>query len=86
MKLFAIVMVVLAAVLSVALSYLFAGVKDISTTAWGSSDAKAALVRTFINVLIATIGYGIFGINFFINVAFGSNVLNLLNKCVVNIS
>jgi len=61
MKLFAIVMVALAAVLSVALSYLFAGVKDISTAAWASSEANAALARTFINVLIATIGYGIFG-------------------------
>jgi len=60
MKLFAIVMVALAAVLSVALSYLFAGVKDISTAAWASSEANAALIRTFINVLIATIGYGIF--------------------------
>jgi undecaprenyl pyrophosphate phosphatase UppP len=61
MKLFAIVMVTLAAVLSVALSYLFAGVKDISTAAWASPEANAALTRTFINVLIATIGYGIFG-------------------------
>jgi undecaprenyl pyrophosphate phosphatase UppP len=61
MKLFAIVMVALAAVLSVALSYLFAGVKDISTDAWASSEANAALARTFLNVLIATIGYGIFG-------------------------
>ena len=41
--------------------YLFAGVKDISTEAWTTPDARAALLRTFINVLIATIGYGIFG-------------------------
>jgi len=61
MKLFAIAMVTLSAVLAVSLSYLFAGVKDISTQAWATPDARAALVRTFINVLIATIGYGIFG-------------------------
>jgi undecaprenyl pyrophosphate phosphatase UppP len=61
MKLFAIAMVTLSAVLAVSLSYLFAGVKDISTGAWTTPDARAALLRTFINVLIATIGYGIFG-------------------------
>ena len=61
MKLFAIAMVTLSALLAVSLSYLFAGVKDISTQAWGTSDARAELLRTFINVLIATIGYGIFG-------------------------
>jgi undecaprenyl pyrophosphate phosphatase UppP len=61
MKLFAIAMVTLSALLALSLSYLFAGVKDISTQAWGTSDARAELLRTFINVLIATIGYGIFG-------------------------
>jgi undecaprenyl pyrophosphate phosphatase UppP len=45
----------------IALSYLFAGVKDISTQAWSTSDAKTAVWHSFINVLIATIGYGIFG-------------------------
>lgn len=61
MKLFAIAMVTLSALLAVSLSYVFAGVKDISTQAWGTSDAREELFRTFINVLIATIGYGIFG-------------------------
>ncbi len=61
MKIFAIAMVTLSAILAVSLSYLLAGVKDISTQAWGTSDARAELLRTFINVLIATIGYGIFG-------------------------
>jgi len=61
MKLFAIAMVTLSAVLAVSLSYLFAGVKDISTGAWSTPDARSAVLRTFINVLIATIGYGIFG-------------------------
>ena len=50
MKLFAIVMVTFSA-----------GVKDISTQAWSTSDAKLAVWQGFINVLIATIGYGIFG-------------------------
>ncbi|NBQ60655.1 MAG: ABC transporter permease, partial [Actinobacteria bacterium] len=61
MKLFAIAMVTLSAILAVSLSYLFAGVKDIPTDAWSTPDARSAVLRTFINVLIATIGYGIFG-------------------------
>lgn len=61
MKLFAIVMVTLSAILGFTLSYILAGVKDVSTTAWGTSDAKANALRTFINVLISTIGFGIFG-------------------------
>jgi ABC-type transport system involved in multi-copper enzyme maturation permease subunit len=61
MKLFAIAMVTLSAVLAVSLSYLLAGVKNIPTQAWSTPDARSALLRTFINVLIATIGYGIFG-------------------------
>jgi len=61
MKLFAIAMVTLSAVLAVSLSYLFAGVKNIPTDAWSTPDARLAVLRTFINVLIATIGYGIFG-------------------------
>jgi ABC-type transport system involved in multi-copper enzyme maturation permease subunit len=61
MKLFAIVMVTFSAILGFVLSYILAGVKDVSTAAWGTSDAKADAIRTFINVLIATIGYGIFG-------------------------
>jgi len=61
MKLFAIAMVTLSAGLAIALSYLLAGVKDISTSAWSTPDARDAALRGFINVLIATIGYGIFG-------------------------
>jgi undecaprenyl pyrophosphate phosphatase UppP len=53
--------VVSAGLLTFALSYVFAGMKDVSTQAWGESDARSALLRTFINVIIATIGYGIFG-------------------------
>jgi ABC-type transport system involved in multi-copper enzyme maturation permease subunit len=61
MKLFAIVMVTFSGVLAISLSYLLAGVKDISTTAWSTSDAKSVIARGFVNVLLATIGYGIFG-------------------------
>jgi ABC-type transport system involved in multi-copper enzyme maturation permease subunit len=61
MKLFAIAMVTFSAFLAVSLSYLFAGVKNIPTQAWGTQDAQIAVIQTFINVLLATIGFGIFG-------------------------
>jgi undecaprenyl pyrophosphate phosphatase UppP len=61
MKLFAVVMVTISAILALLLSYFFAGVMDISTTAWSTNEARAAVLRGFVNVLIATIGFGIFG-------------------------
>jgi ABC-type transport system involved in multi-copper enzyme maturation permease subunit len=61
MKLFAIAMVTFSGVLAILLSYLLAGVKDISTSAWSTTDARSAIVQGFVNVLLATIGYGIFG-------------------------
>jgi ABC-type transport system involved in multi-copper enzyme maturation permease subunit len=61
MKLFAIAMVTFSGVLAISLSYLLAGVKDISTAAWSTTDARSAIAQGFANVLLATIGYGIFG-------------------------
>jgi undecaprenyl pyrophosphate phosphatase UppP len=61
MKMFAVVMVTISAILALLLSYFFAGVMDISTTAWSTNEARAAVLRGFVNVLIATIGFGIFG-------------------------
>lgn len=61
MKMFAVVMVTISAILALLLSYVFAGVMDISTTAWSTNEARAAVLRGFVNVLIATIGFGIFG-------------------------
>jgi ABC-type transport system involved in multi-copper enzyme maturation permease subunit len=61
MMFFAIVMVIFSGILAVSLSYIFAGVMDVSTTAWSTPDARAAVIRGFINVLVATIGFGIFG-------------------------
>jgi undecaprenyl pyrophosphate phosphatase UppP len=54
-------MVTFSAIVGIALSYLFADIKSISTQAWSTADAKTAVWHSFINVLIATIGYGIFG-------------------------
>ncbi len=54
-------MVIFSGILAVSLSYIFAGVMDVSTTAWSTPDARSAVIRGFINVLVATIGFGIFG-------------------------
>ena len=59
MKMFAVVMVTISAILALLLSYVFAGVMDISTTAWSTNEARAAVLRGFVNVLIATIGFTI---------------------------
>ena len=61
MKMFAVVMVTISAILALLLSYVFAGVMDISTTSWSTNEARAAVLRGFVTVLIATIGFGIFG-------------------------
>ncbi|NBO16421.1 MAG: ABC transporter permease, partial [Actinobacteria bacterium] len=61
MKMFAAVMVSISALLALSLSYIFAGVMDVSTSAWSTSDASSAVLHGFVNVLIATIGFGIFG-------------------------
>jgi undecaprenyl pyrophosphate phosphatase UppP len=61
MKMFAVVMVSISALLALALSFVLAGVMDISTVAWSTTEARTAVLQGFINVLIATIGFGIFG-------------------------
>jgi hypothetical protein len=54
-------MVSISALLALALSFVLAGVMDISTVAWSTTEARTAVLQGFINVLIATIGFGIFG-------------------------
>lgn len=61
MKVFAIIMVVLSAVISVSASFLLAPRAKVSTDLWFSADGKRALLETFINVIISVIGFGIIG-------------------------
>ena len=61
MKMFAVVMVTISALLALGLSFVFAGVMDVSTTAWATTEARSTVLQGFVNVLIATIGFGIFG-------------------------
>lgn len=58
---FAALLVVVSALVSVATSYIWASGKHIDTTLWGTSTAYHSLALTFINVLIATVGYGTIG-------------------------
>ena len=61
MKIFALVMVSLSAAISIAVSYAMSGTAKVDTTDWSTSSAYQLLGRTFVNVMISTVGYGIFG-------------------------
>jgi len=59
---FAALIVLVSAIVSVATSYIGANAKHVNTTLWSTSAAYHSLALTFINVLIATLGYGTIGI------------------------
>jgi len=59
---FAMLIVLVSAIVSVATSYVGANAKHLDTTLWNTSAAYHSLFLTFVNVLIATLGYGTIGI------------------------
>jgi len=61
MKLFALVMIVLSAIVSISISMLLAPRAKVSTDLWFGSDGRHALFTTFINVVISVIGFGAIG-------------------------
>lgn len=61
MKIFAIIMVVLAALVSISASILLAPRAKVNTDLWFSAAGKSAILETFINVIISVIGFGIVG-------------------------
>ena len=61
MKIFAIVMVIFSAAISIGLSYALAPTAKVSTTLWTNSDGQLAIKQGLLNVLISTIGFGLFG-------------------------
>lgn len=61
MMIFALSTVVISAITGVGLAFALSGRAKVSTSAWTTSDARTALVHTFVNVLISTIGYGTIG-------------------------
>ena len=61
MALFAIAMIAIAAVVSIAISYILAPGAEVSTDLWFTSDGFDAIFTTFINVTISVVAFGIVG-------------------------
>ena len=61
MMLFAIVMITVAAVVSIGISFLLAPGANVSTELWFTSDGVDAIFTTFVNVTISVIAFGIVG-------------------------
>lgn len=61
MKLFALIMIILSAIISITASVLLAPRAKVSTHLWFGADGRHALFTTFINVMISVIGFGTIG-------------------------
>jgi ABC-2 type transport system permease protein len=61
MKLFALVMVLFAGALSIAISFALAGRAKVDTSAWTTSKAMELLATNTLNIFIATLCFGAFG-------------------------
>ena len=61
MLLFGVATVLVSALTAIGLAFALSGRAKVSTEAWTTLDARTALLQTFINVLISTIGYGTVG-------------------------
>jgi ABC-type transport system involved in multi-copper enzyme maturation permease subunit len=61
MKLFALLMVLVSGVVSIALSYLLAPAAKVERALWFTSEGWSQIAHTFINVSISVVGFGIIG-------------------------
>ncbi len=61
MKLFALIMIVLSAIVSISASVILAPRANVSTELWFGADGRHALFTTFINIIISVIGFGTIG-------------------------
>jgi len=61
MKIFALVMVVVAAIIGISTSVLLAPGANVNTDLWFTSDGIEAIYTSFVNVTISVIGFGIVG-------------------------
>lgn len=61
MKLFALVMVLFAGLLSIGISYALSGRAKVDTTTWSSSTAMHLLFENTLNIFISTLCFGTFG-------------------------
>ncbi len=61
MKVFALVMIILSAIVSIGTSVILAPTVDVSTKMWFTSAGIEFIYTTFVNVIISVIGFGIIG-------------------------
>ena len=61
MKLFALVMVLISGVVSIAISYFLAPGAKVERSLWFTSDGWTQIAQTFVNVSISVVGFGILG-------------------------
>lgn len=61
MCLFALISVILSALVSVSLAFALSGKAKIVTAAWSTSDARVGFIHTFVNVLVSVIASGTIG-------------------------
>lgn len=61
MCLFALISVVLSAIVSITLAFALSGKAKVATAAWSTSDARTGVMHTFVNVLISVIAFGTIG-------------------------
>jgi ABC-type transport system involved in multi-copper enzyme maturation permease subunit len=61
MTLFALIMIVLSAIVSISASVILAPRAKVSTELWFGADGRHALLTTFINIIISVIGFGTIG-------------------------
>ena len=61
MKLFALVMIILSAIVSISASVILAPRAKVSTELWFGADGRHALFTSFINIVISVIGFGTIG-------------------------
>ncbi|MEI7723253.1 MAG: ABC transporter permease [Actinomycetota bacterium] len=61
MKVFAIAMTLVSAIISISVSYALAGNKNVDTALWFNGDGRLEITKTLLNVYISIIGFGIIG-------------------------
>jgi ABC-type transport system involved in multi-copper enzyme maturation permease subunit len=61
MMLFALIMILIAAVVSIAISYFLAPGANVNTDLWFTSDGFHAIFTTFMNVTISVVAFGVVG-------------------------
>lgn len=61
MKVFAIIMTLVSAAISISLSFFLAGTKDVNTALWFNTDGRLEIAKTLLNVFISILGFGIIG-------------------------